>query len=125
LIRQIEEILEIKTLQIDTNQDVKRFEEDVEVGDDIKNMIKSVFRSNRDLEDNGFKNWYYQLIQMYKNVLGCDIFNQKHTYRKGVHLVMYSNNDTIINQYKELFDIPINNMKLTKNIFNGNKIKIK
>jgi hypothetical protein len=125
LIRQIEEILEIKTLQIDTNQDVKRFEEDVEVGDDIKNMIKSVFRSNRDLEDNGFKNWYYQLIQMYKNVLGCDIFNQTHTYRKGVHLVMYSNNDTIINQYKELFDMPINNMKLTKNIFNGNRIKIK
>ena len=65
----------------------------------LKNSIKTTFRSTRDIDDNEFKNWYYQLIQMYKNVLGNDIFIKTHTYRKTIHHMMYTINNDIITQY--------------------------
>ena len=88
LIKQLEGILNIKFLDIDTSKDVKKFNEKVVVKKQLKNSIKNVFRSSRDISDNDFKNWYYQLIQMYKNVLGCDIFNKKHTNIKDVIFII-------------------------------------
>jgi hypothetical protein len=110
LIKQLEKILNIKFLDIDTSKDVIRFNEKIVVKKQLKNSIKTTFRSNRNIDDNEFKNWYYQLIQMYKNVLGCDIFKKKHTRYKDIDLYYYLINCDIIDTYKI---ISSNNIKST------------
>jgi hypothetical protein len=77
IIKQLEEILDIELPNIDTNIDVDRFDEEIEIVGNLKNKIKSLFRSNRIIEEDNFKNWYYQLIQMYKNVINNFIFDRK------------------------------------------------
>jgi len=103
LIKQLEDVLDINILEIDTNINVERFEEEIEVNDEIKSAIKNLFRSNRDLEEITFKNWYYQLIQMYKNIFSISIFTQSYTrYNKSRYLMYVINND-FINNYQNLF----------------------
>jgi len=89
LIKQLEDILDINISEIDTNIHVKRFEEEIEVNDEIKSAIKNLFRSNRDLEEITFKNWYYQLIQMYKNIVGDNILLSKRKYYHGLQHMSY------------------------------------
>jgi hypothetical protein len=115
LIRQLEGILDIKTLEIDTAVDVERFDEEVEIKDKLKNTIKNTFRSNRGLEENTFKNWYYQLIQMYKHVLGSNIVNRKHTYSQGIQYWFYTINQDIITNHKLLISFNKKSINVPKN----------
>jgi hypothetical protein len=117
LIRHLEGILDIKTLEIDTAVDVERFDEEVEIKDKLKNTIKNTFRSNRDLEENTFKNWYYQLIQMYKHVLGSNIFNRSNAHHNGDQYWKYTINTDIINNHMTLFTLHKKSMIATKNLF--------
>jgi hypothetical protein len=115
LIKQLEGILDIKTLDIDTNVDVERFDEKVEIKDKLKNIIKNTFRSNRDLGENTFKNWYYQLIQMYKHVLGCDIFIRQNTRRNGERCWIYTINNNIFKNHDSL--LKLKSITVTTNLF--------
>jgi hypothetical protein len=117
LIKQLEGILDIKTLDIDTNVDVERFDEKVEIKDKLKNIIKNTFRSNRDLGENTFKNWYYQLIQMYKHVIGVDIFTRSYTRYNEYRYLMYVKNQNIYNQYNELLSQQTKSINVTKKLF--------
>jgi hypothetical protein len=118
LIRQLEGILEIKTLEINTAVDVERFDEEVEISDKIKNTIKNTFRSNRNIEEDNFKNWYYQLIQMYKNVLGNDIFKKTHAHREGgVQYWIYSIDRVCSVKYDEIIKKQNNKIVIKEKIF--------
>jgi len=66
--------IKIKTLDIDTKKDIEKFDDTVIVDENLNHMIKTVFRSGRKTDSNKYKYWYYQLIQMYKNVLSNDFF---------------------------------------------------
>ena len=122
LIKQLEEVLKIKFLDIDTSKDVERFDEKVVVKKQLKNSIKTTFRSNRNIDDNEFKNWYYQLIQMYKNVLGVNIFNRKLARHKGTNYLMYVINKEIYNEYNEI--IIQKRVIATKNLFKKQAHKV-
>ena len=91
LIKQLEGILQITMLNIDTRLDVNRFEEDVTIHNDLKNTINRVFRvTNKRTEKIGkYSYWYYQLIQMYKNVVGNDFFNSEHATRNRMRYMIY------------------------------------
>jgi hypothetical protein len=94
LIKQLEGILGIVTLDINTRRDVKRFDENVAISDDMKSMIKQVFRVTNKRTENikKYSYWYYQLIKMYKNVVGNDIFNSKHTDIEGIQYMIHDIN---------------------------------
>jgi hypothetical protein len=102
LIKQLEDLLGIKFLEIDTNKYVERFDEKILIKKQLKNSIKNVFRSSRDIDDNCFKNWYYQLIQMYKNVSDINIFNRKLKRYQNIRYWMYILNQNIISQYNDI-----------------------
>ena len=75
LIKRLSVILDLKPFDIDTQRDIGRFDEDVEVGDELRDMIKNVFRVRKSkIKTDKYEYWYYQLIQMYKNIVGSDIF---------------------------------------------------
>jgi len=86
LIKQLEEILNIKTLCIDTKIDILRFNEGIIIYDSLRKQINKVFRVSKKVDGDEigkFKYWYYQLINMYKNVLGNDMFiytERRHNY---------------------------------------------
>jgi hypothetical protein len=103
LIKQLEDILGIKTLEIDTIVDVKRFDENVVIKNKLKNTIKKIFRSNRNIKEDDYKTWYYQLIQMYKNILGLYIFNKSNAHHNGTQYWKYNINNDFINKYQDLF----------------------
>jgi hypothetical protein len=100
----------ILILNINTSKDVERFNEKVVVKKQLKNSIKNLFRSNRDIDDNNFKNWYYQLIQMYKNVLDTNIFNRQNTRRNKERCWIYTINNDIIENYNFFINLKSNNV---------------
>ena len=99
LIKELENVLDIKIIDADTDNHIERFDEDIEVNADIQLNIKRLFRSIRHI-DNNYRSWYYQLIQMYKNILNINIFNKQHTRRNGKHCDIYTLNNDIIEAYK-------------------------
>src|SRR5579872_658043 len=72
LIRQVEKILDVDTLDIDTKRDIDRFDETVNVSDDLLNMLIKVFRIRKSKETiaETYGSLYNELILLYRNVLG-------------------------------------------------------
>ena len=102
LIKQLEKILDIKMLEINTKVDVDRFDEVVEVDDELKDNIKKIFKFTRNDNIDLFKFWYYRLIQMYKNVLENNIFEHSECMKKYEHYYSYSIDSKIYNFHKSL-----------------------
>jgi hypothetical protein len=105
LIKQLEGVLDIKTLEIDTKVDVERFDEEIEVDDEMKDSINKVFRVEKNPDENElelFRYWYYQLIQMYRNILGNDMFDYVERRINYDHYYSYSINDEIYRHHKTL-----------------------
>lgn len=67
--------LDVETLDIDTARDVDKFNNQGDVSEEEKNVIRKLFRVTRKDQNNRYKNWYYQFIQMYKNVLNTNCLN--------------------------------------------------
>jgi hypothetical protein len=100
LIKKLEGLLGIKTLCIDTKVDIQRFDEDVVISDNLRKQIIKVFRVSKQVskdELNIFKYWYYQLIHMYKNILGNDMFIYTEQTKNYKHFNSYSINDQVYN----------------------------
>jgi hypothetical protein len=106
LIRQLEELLMIDLVNINTKIDFDRFDEHVEIDDVLNDQIKKVFAIRKKENNNikKFRYWYYQLIQMYKNILGSDIFIYAHLRNNNIQYYSYSLNDQILNKHKILFE---------------------
>ena len=104
LIKHIEHVLELNTLDIDTRRDFMKFCNKVAIDDDTINMIKKVFRIRKKVIDDSFEFWYYQIIQMYKNVLDSVFFVNRHSNIKGVQYMIYNTNLNIINEHDSLFN---------------------
>lgn len=104
LIKQVEKILKVKTLDIDTQRDMDRFNADVVIDDALLKLIKKAFRSIKadDKIAGKFESLYYQLIQLYKNVLGNDIFEHRVTKINNVHHKKYNMNIEVLNEHKNL-----------------------
>jgi hypothetical protein len=103
LIKQLEVVLDIKSFDIDTKIDIKRFGEEVDVDNDLKNNINKSFRFIKNIEDENlesFRFWYYRLIQMYKHIFGEDIFDRVERRLNYEHYYSYSINHDIYNQLK-------------------------
>jgi uncharacterized protein YaaR (DUF327 family) len=72
LIKKVEEILGLATLDIDTQRDMGRFDEQVVIDDALLKLIKKTFnirKTQTDIADT-FEHLYYQLIQLYKACYG-------------------------------------------------------
>ena len=117
LIKQLEKVLNIKTLEIDTSNDVERFDDNIVVNTQLKNTIKDVFRSRRNINDNKYKNWYYQLMQLYKNLLGINIFTISKTHHNGIQYWKYIVNNDVIDNYKSLIINQKKSIKVPQNVF--------
>jgi hypothetical protein len=100
LIKQLEGILIIDTLDIDTTRDIEHFDENVAVSDELKDLIKNIFRIRKnDIKVNDkYENWYYQLINMYKNVIGNVFLVKQGTERK----YFYNINSTLLIKHQNL-----------------------
>jgi hypothetical protein len=109
LIKELEKILDVKTLDIDTQRDSGRFEEIVVVSDSSKADIKREFRVTKKNEDETYKFWYYQLIQMYKNLFGDHALKQSRTQKNGVRNYEYSINNDFFTQ-----EISLSNAQIKK-----------
>ena len=94
-------MLELNTLDIDTRRDFMKFCNKVAIDDDTINMIKKVFRIRKKVIDDTFEFWYYELIQMYKNVMDVDIFLVKQGKERKYY---YNTNLNIINEHDSLFN---------------------
>jgi hypothetical protein len=100
LIKKLEGLLGIDTLCIDTKVDIQRFDEDVVISDNLREQIIKVFRVSKQVSEdelNNFKYWYYQLIHMYKNILGNDIVIYTEQTKNYKHYNSYSINDQVYN----------------------------
>jgi hypothetical protein len=73
LIKELEIILKFKINEVNNKKNIERFNEPVNISDDLKNMINRIFRTSKN--ENNFKYWYYQLILMYKHIFKKDIFD--------------------------------------------------
>ena len=81
LIKQLEICLKLKLLEINTKIDYTRFDDRIEISNTLKKEIKRMFRVSKETSDDiigQFKYWYYQLIHMYKHVIGIDMFVSSH-----------------------------------------------
>jgi len=99
----LEEVLDIKTLEIDTKIDVERFDEEVEVDDETRDDINRVFRVRKNIDgDNleSYRFWYYQLIQMYKHIFGDTIFECVYLQKNKSTYYSYTINETNFNIIK-------------------------
>ena len=120
LIKQLEGLFSIKFLEIDTNKYVENFDNDIIIGNKIQNTIKNVFRSFKNHNDNTkYKYWYYQLIQMYKNILGNVFFIKKYTRRRNhnLTLMIYTINNDIIDTHKSIIIQNKKSNTVPKNLF--------
>jgi hypothetical protein len=106
LIKQLEDVLDVKSLDIDTKRDMERFDEEVPIGDDLKESIKHAFRIKKDNDDT-FKDWYYELIQMYKHIVGSNIFTFKRIKLNNNYHNKYITNIDILNNHKQLIKTQI------------------
>ena len=105
LIKQLEKILNIETLCIDTKIDIQRFSEEIIISDSLRKQINKVFRVSKKIDGNEigkFKYWYYQLINMYKNMLGNDMFEYAELMKKYTHYNSYSINNESYNLHNLL-----------------------
>lgn len=98
LIKKLEDILGVNTLDIDTQRDSGRFDEDVNISDVDKAAIKKEFRIRKQNQNDKYKFWYYELIQMYKNILGEDIMNVKRTQKNKIRCVEYITNNDVLKE---------------------------
>jgi hypothetical protein len=101
LIGLLEKALGVITLDIDTKREIGRFKEVIEISGDLKQLIDKVFRVSKKKCSMTFEYWYYQLIQMYKNVLGCDMFKYKLIKVNGSQHQRYVINCNIFNKNKD------------------------
>lgn len=101
LIKDLEVVLNVKPLDIDTAREVDRFYEDILLNENTKVMIKNTFRINKqeDKMINKFEAWYYILIQMYRNVVGNNIINYKRNRKNNCDRYDYSMNQNVIDQH--------------------------
>lgn len=104
LIKQIENILEIKTLDIDTQRDMDRFDEPIEIDDELIDSVKKVFRINKPNEkiNSDYGHLYYQLIHLYKQVLGDQICDYNIVTIRNVRHKKYIINEDVLNVHKTL-----------------------
>ena len=109
MIKQLEKIINIKTLEINTKFDVDRFDKVVgvaaasppgmQVDDDLKDNIIKIFRYTES-GSNMFRFWYYRLIKMYKSVLDSNIFKYSECKRNNDHYSSYSINNDIYDKFR-------------------------
>lgn len=107
LIKKVEGILKVKTLDIDTQRDMGRFNEEVKIDEALLKLIKKTFRSVKanDKIASSFEHLYYQLIQLYKNVLGNDICTYKQiTFNNEKHK-KFNMNGEVLNEYINLSEL--------------------
>ena len=104
LIKKVEKILEIETLDIDTQRDMGRFEEDIVIDDGLLKLLKKTFRITKadNKIANSFEHLYYELIQLYKNVLGNDICCFKKTKVNNINHKQFNTNLEVLNEHIEL-----------------------
>jgi hypothetical protein len=104
LIKRLEKILGIMTLDIDTKIDFDRFDEEVVIDGKLVKQIKEAFavRETKNNNTELFKYWYYQLIQMYKNVLGNEFFVCSHLRNNNTQYYSYTIDVDIYDIYKSL-----------------------
>jgi len=107
LIKKIEKILNVRTLDIDTQRDMGRFDENIVMENDLLQLIKKTFnirKTQRNVDDN-FEHLYYQLIQLYKHVMGNDICTFKKIRDNDVYHKKYIINSQVLNEHIKLCKI--------------------
>jgi len=104
LIKKIEKILGVETLDIDTQRDMDRFDEKVIIDDGLLKLVKKTFRINKTNNkiSDSFEHLYYELIQLYKHVLGNNICNFKLITIDNVHHRKYIINSKVLNEHINL-----------------------
>jgi len=105
LIKRLERALNIESLKIDTKEDYDRFDEEVDVPNDLRKKIVRIFRVTKETSDDmleQFRYWYYQLIHMYKHVFSIDLFTSVQIKRNKIHHYSYSINPEYLEIHKEL-----------------------
>lgn len=104
IIKKIENILGIASFDIDFHRDMKRFNEDIEIDDELVNEFKKVFRIRKNCYDvyDTYKLLYYQLIQFYKHIFGNTIYDLKQVTIKGIHYQTYTVNSQILREHTTL-----------------------
>jgi hypothetical protein len=104
LIKKVEQILGVDTLDIDTQRDMGRFDEQVVVDDALLKLIKKTFRiikANNKISGS-FEHLYYELIQLYKHVLGNDICSYKRVTINNVNHKKFIMNNNVLNEHINL-----------------------
>jgi hypothetical protein len=101
IIKQLEQLLNIKTLQLDTKIYIDRFDEVVKIDNKLKNTIIRIFKYTE--SDNlTFRFWYYRLIKMYKNILDNDIVVCSKIMQNYNRCYSYTINEEKFNIYQNL-----------------------
>lgn len=93
LIKELEKMIDIKLFDIDTKKDFDRFNEIIDIADDLKTRIIQVFRVTKTTSKNilkEFKYWYYQLIHMYKNAIDNNLFVSSRVQKNTILFYLYS-----------------------------------
>jgi len=91
--------LDINNLDIDTMRDMEKFDDNIMIDDGFKNDIVKIFRIRKNILDT-YEFWYYSLIQMYKHILGTDLFIFKRIKINNKHHNKYITNQDILIKYK-------------------------
>lgn len=107
LIKQVEKILNVDTLDIDTKRDIDRFDEKVDISDDLLNMLIKAFRIRKSKETiaETYGSLYNQLVMLYRNVLGNEIINVKVTRINNVQYRTHTTNQKVIDEHNALSNL--------------------
>lgn len=106
LIKQIETILGVKPLDIDTQRDMRHFNKKIHIDDDVLDTIRTTFRISKDNHKiiGSYETLYYQLIQLYKHVLDIDFFvYEAVTINKSRHK-KYTVNTNVIKEHSRFMN---------------------
>jgi hypothetical protein len=105
LIKTLEKILNFVLDDIDNKKNIDRFEEEIIVSDMLKKSINRIFRLSKETDDdilNQFKYWYYQLIHMYKHILGNELFISVVCKIQQINYYSYNLNNEILDNHRSL-----------------------
>lgn len=108
LIKILETELNVQSLDINSYRDRHNFQNIINLDETTKNNIIMAFRITKCdiINNNSYRNWYYQLIQMYKNVVG-NIFDRKRIRLENSknQMYLYKTDWCNIKKHIELYSI--------------------
>ena len=108
LIVRLQKLLDVKSLDLDSQRDYHKFGEEINMEETLREAIIKSFRIRRNKEGvckNNYGFWYVQLCFMYRNILSDDLITNVRIRNGGDRITHYSISPIIEKTYSDMHQV--------------------